>query len=115
LEARFISLGNSFVANIGSYEERIKELNWSLPEKELDYFKGDTINIGWYCSDRISLKGSPNKIALYYESLGGIEKKYTFNDIRLACNTFGAFFINLGVNNEDRICLFMDQMSEQYS
>ena len=102
------------MSNIGSYEERLKNFSWSLAENELSYKEGDTINIGWYCSDRICLNGMSEKIALYYEGFGGVEKKFTFNDIRLAGNTIGTFLRNLGLKNEDRICLFMDRIPELY-
>jgi acetyl-CoA synthetase len=102
------------MSNIGSYVEKLKDFNWSLAEKELGYEKGNKINIGWYCSDRICKKGKADKIALYYEDFNGIEKKYTFNDIRLASNTIGTFLTNLGLRNEDRICLFMDRVPELY-
>jgi len=69
----------SSMSNIGSYEERLKDFSWSVAEKELGYKQGDTINIGWYCSDRICLMGKAEKIALIYESYGGVKRKYTFN------------------------------------
>ena len=102
------------MSNIGSYEERLKKFDWSLAETELDYSEGDVINIGWYCSDRICQKGWGEKTALYYEGFGEIEKKFTFNDIRLASNTIGTFLSILGLKNEDRICLFMDRIPELY-
>jgi acetyl-CoA synthetase len=102
------------MSNIGSYEQRIKDFSWSVSENELEYKHGDVINIGWYCSDRICRKGKADKIALYYEGFGGIEKKYTFNDIRLAGNTIGSFLRSLGIKNEDRVCLFMDRIPELY-
>lgn len=102
------------MSNIGSYEERLENFSWSLPEKELEYSPGDVINIGWYCSDRICNKGGRDKIALYHESFGGAERKFTFNDIRLASNTIAKFLSDLGLNNEDRICLFMDRIPELY-
>ena len=77
------------MSNIGSYEERLKNFDWSVAKNELDYKDGDEINIGWYCSDKICQQGNSNKIALYYEGFGGHEKSYTFNDIRLASNTIG--------------------------
>ncbi len=102
------------MSNIGSYEERNKNFDWSIAEKELNYKNGDVINIGWYCSDRICEMGKANKLALVWEGLGGIEKKYTFNDIRLKSNTIAAFLKNLGIKNEERVCLFMDKMPELY-
>ena len=102
------------MSNIGNYDERLKNFNWSISEKELGYKEGDVINIGWYCSDRICQMGKANKTALLWEGLGGVEKKYTYNDIRLASNTIGAFLRNLGIKNEDRVCLFMDKIPELY-
>ena len=100
--------------NIGSYDQKIRDFSWSIPEKELEYKDGNVINIGWYCSDRICHQGKAGKIALIYEGFGGIEKRYTFNDIRLAGNTIGSFLRGLGIRNEDRVCLFMDRIPELY-
>ena len=97
-----------------SYEERLKDFDWSIAEKELEYKYGDVINIGWYCSDRICLKGKADKIALIYEGFGGTEKKYSFNDIRLASNTIGTFLWSLGIKHGDRVCVFMDRIPELY-
>jgi len=46
------------MSNIGSYEQRLKNFDWSIAAKELEYKEGDGINIGWYCSGRICRKGS---------------------------------------------------------
>ncbi len=97
-----------------SYDELTRDFDWSIAEKELEYKHGDVINIGWYCSDRICKKGNAGKTAMYYEGFGGIEKKYTFNDIRLAGNTIGAFLRRLGISDGDRVCLFMDRIPELY-
>jgi acetyl-CoA synthetase len=102
------------MSNIGSYQEKVKNFDWTQTENEIEYKAGDVINIGWYCSDRICQKGDGDKPALYYENFGGIEKKFTFNDIRLASNTIGSFLRDLGLRNEDRICLFMDRIPELY-
>ncbi len=50
-----------------SYEERLKQFDWSIAEKELGWRRGDPINIGWYCSDRICQLGSAAKPALIWE------------------------------------------------
>lgn len=102
------------MSNIGSYEERIKNFSWEIAEKELDYKKGDVINIGWHCTDRICQMGKANKTALIWEGHGGEEKRYTFDEIRKATNTIGHFLRGLGVKNEDRVCLFMDKIPELY-
>ncbi|MBN1416000.1 MAG: acetate--CoA ligase [Bacteroidales bacterium] len=102
------------MSNIGSYEERLRNFDWSIAADELEFRNGDVINIGWYCSDRICQKGKAGKVALYYEGFAGAEKKYTFNDVRLASNTIGTFLRELGLAKEDRICLFMDRIPELY-
>ncbi|MEN8123102.1 MAG: AMP-binding protein, partial [Bacteroidota bacterium] len=102
------------MSNIGSYEERIKNFSWSISEQELDYKNGNVINIGWYCTDRICKMGKASKLALIWEGFSGKEKKFTFNDIRLASNTIGQHLRDLGINNEDRVCLFMDKIPELY-
>jgi acetyl-CoA synthetase len=102
------------MSNIGYYEERLKNFDWSISEKELGHKKGDIINIGWYCSDRICLSGNSDKIALNFEGFDSVGKSYSFNDIRLASNTIGTLLRGLGIRNEDRVCLFMDRIPELY-
>jgi len=102
------------MSHIGSYEERIKNFDWSISEKELDYKEGNVINIGWYCSDRICQQGKANKTALIWEGLGGVEKRYTFNDVRIRSNVFATFLKKLGIKDGERVCLFMDKIPELY-
>jgi len=102
------------MSNIGSYDERIKNFDWVLSEKELNYTEGEEINIGWYCTDRICESGKGEKTALIWEGFGDIKKRFTFNDLRIASNTIGAFLRTLGIKEEDRVCLFMDRIPELY-
>jgi acetyl-CoA synthetase len=102
------------MSNIGSYDERIKNFEWTLAEKELDYEPGNIINIGWYCSDRICQMGKADKPALIWEGSTGIEKRYSYNDLRLNSNTIATFLQSLGIKPEDRVCLFMDKIPELY-
>jgi acetyl-CoA synthetase len=102
------------MSHIGSYDERVKNFSWNIAEQELGYKPGDVINIGWYCSDRICQMGKANKLGLIWDGLGGAEKRYTYNDIRLASNTIGQFLRDLGIIPGDRVCLFMDKIPELY-
>ena len=102
------------MSHVGSYEERAKNFDWSLSERELEYEPGKTLNIGWYCSDRICAMGKGDKPALLWESSTGKEKRYTFHDVRRASNTIGAFLRSLGIKDGDRVCLFMDKIPELY-
>ncbi|MGD0783111.1 MAG: AMP-binding protein, partial [Candidatus Aminicenantales bacterium] len=102
------------MSNIGSYDDRLKDFSWSIAERELEYTPGGAINIGWYCSDRICRMGHGSKTALLWEGLGGAEKKFTYDDIRRASNTVGAFLRGLGIREGERVCLFMDKIPELY-
>jgi acetyl-CoA synthetase len=102
------------MSHIESYDKRIEAFDWSLAEKELEHNNGGTINIGWYCSDRICQMGKADKTAIIWEGFGGQERRFNYDDIRIASNTIGAFLRGLGVKNEDRICLFMDKIPELY-
>jgi len=102
------------MSNIGRYEDCYKTFDWSIAEKELNYQPHGVINIGWYCSDRICEMGKGDKTALIWEGLGGAEKRFTYHDIRRASNTIGSFLKGLGIQPEDRVCLFMDKVPELY-
>lgn len=102
------------MSNIGSYEERMKDFDWSISERELEYESGGPINIGWYCTDRICKMGKGEKTALIWEGYDGNARTYTFNDARLASNTIAHDLKGLGIKQEDRVCLFMDKIPELY-
>ncbi|MDZ7331630.1 MAG: acetate--CoA ligase [candidate division KSB1 bacterium] len=102
------------MSNIGSYEERLKHFDWSIAEQELNYKPGDVINIGWYCSDRICEQGKGAKPALLWENSQGQQQRFSFDDIRRASNTIGAFLRKLGIQVGDRVCLFLDRVPELY-
>lgn len=102
------------MSNIGSYEQRLKDFDWSISEKELGYKKGDNINIGWYCTDRICQLGNADKLALIHQDHLGNVRNFTYNDIRQLSNTFAAFFVKLGLKPGERICIFMDRAPELY-
>jgi acetyl-CoA synthetase len=100
--------------NIRSYDERLKDFNWSISEKELGYKQGDIINIGWYLSDRICEMGKADKLALIWEGFNGEEKKYTYNDVKRFSNGFALYLQKTGIKPGDRVCLFMDRIPELY-
>jgi acetyl-CoA synthetase len=102
------------MSNIGEYGKVYQNFNWDISERELGYNKGDTINIGEYCSDRICKMGKGDKLALIWEGFSGESKKYTYNDIRIRSNTIASFLKNLGLKPGERICLFMDRIPELY-
>ncbi len=102
------------MSNIGSYGERLNDFDWSLSEQELDYNKGDVINIGWYCTDRNCEQGLAEKTAFIWENAAGDERTYTFDDMRVLTNTIASYLKELGLEPGDRICLFLDRVPELY-
>ena len=102
------------MGQIGSYDEKVNDFNWEMVEHELGYKKGDKLNIGYYCSDRICELGNSDKLALIWEAHTGEVKKYTFNELRILTNTMAHYLQNLGVKAGDRVCLFMDKIPELY-
>ncbi len=102
------------MSNIGSYEQRLEGFEWAIAERELGYSAGDTINIGFYCSDRICTLGKAAKKALIWEDAQGHEKVFTYDDLRQYSNGVAAFLARLGVEPGQRVCLFMDRVPELY-
>jgi acetyl-CoA synthetase len=102
------------MSNIGSYEKRLEHFDWSIAEEELGFKAGDTINIGWHCSDRICQNGHADKLALIWEDHAGTEKRFTYNDVRVLSNTIANFLGKLEIHPGERVCLFMDRVPELY-
>jgi acetyl-CoA synthetase len=102
------------MADTFSYEERTKQFDWSLAERELGWRRGDPINIGWYCSDRVCRLGQGAKRALIWEDSEGNGRTYTFDDLRVLSNTIGQYLRRQGIGPGDRVCLFMDRVPELY-
>jgi len=97
-----------------SYEEERNTFSWNIAEKELGYKKGDVINIGEYCTDRICRLGKGDKLGFVWEGHAGDVKEFTFNDMRIYTNTIAAYLKKVGLNPGERICLFMDKVPELY-
>jgi acetyl-CoA synthetase len=92
----------------------VDRFDWSIAEKELGWHAGESINIGWYCSDRICRRGQGGKPALVWEDVEGNGRTYTFDELRVRSNTIGQYLRRLGLGPGDRICLFMDRIPELY-
>jgi acetyl-CoA synthetase len=97
-----------------TYDERFAGFDWSIGERELGYVRGGPINIGWHCTDRLCALGLGGKRALVWEDFRGLEKSFTFDQLRVLTNTFAVFLRSLGLTPGDRVCLFMDRVPELY-
>ena len=97
-----------------SYEELTAKFEWKVAEQQLGYEPGDSINIGWMCSDRICQLGLANKWALLWEDYQGNENRFTYDDVRILSNTIAHFLYGLDLRPAERVCLFMDRVPELY-
>jgi acetyl-CoA synthetase len=96
------------------YEQRVKDFDWGVAERELGWRRDDPINIGWHCSDRICRLGHGAKPALIWEGAEAKGRTYSFDDLRVLSNTIGQYLRRLGIGPGDRVCLFMDRIPELY-
>ncbi len=97
-----------------TYEERLEGFDWSIAERELGWKRGEPINIGWHCSDRICELGRGAHPALLWEGSGGEERRYSYDDLRVLSNTIAAYLQRLGIRPGERVCLFLDRVPELY-
>jgi len=97
-----------------TYEDRLRGFDWKQSADELGWTEGDVINIGWHCTDRICAQGKADKTALIWEDFRGASRTYTFDDLRVLTNTFAQFLLDQGVEQGDRVCMFMDRVPELY-
>ncbi len=102
------------MSNIGSYEQRLKDFDWKIAEKVLDWKEGELLNIGSICSDRICARGGARKTAMIWEGFGGKKKTFTFDDIRVYSNGFAHLLESVGIVPGDRVCIFMDKIPALY-
>src|SRR5512135_1252873 len=102
------------LCNSGAYEERLRDFDWAIAEKELGWGRGDPVNIGWHLTDRICRLGLARKPALLWEGSDGRERTYTFDDLRLLTNAVAAALSRLHLAPSERICLFLDRVPELY-
>jgi acetyl-CoA synthetase len=100
--------------NIGSYDKVYKGFTWDVAKKELGYKEGSSINIGYYCTDRICEQGKGNKLALIWEGHGGETRKYTFKDLSINSNNYAHLLRSLGIKDGERVFIFMDRIPDLY-
>jgi acetyl-CoA synthetase len=102
------------MSNSPAYQELTANFDWAIAERELGYKPGGPINIGAMCSDRLCDLGLAKKVALLWEDYQGNAKRFTYDDIRVLSNTIACFLCDLGIQPGERVCLFMDRVSELY-
>jgi acetyl-CoA synthetase len=97
-----------------AFEDRAPEFDWSVAERDLGYRPGESLNVGWHCTDRLCLRGLARHPALVWEDFQGHGRTYTFDGLRRRSNAVAQFLRGLGLGPGDRICLFLDRVPELY-
>jgi len=102
------------MSDVIPYEKRLENFDWAIGERELGWRRGEPINIGWYCSDRICRQGHGSRRALVWEDAQGHGRTYSYDDLRLLSNTIASHLKGLGIQPGERVCLFLDRVPELY-
>lgn len=87
-----------------NYERVYEGWRWDIPER---------YNIGCDCVDKnAEMPERKNRVALYWESEKGEERKYTYWEMRSLTNRFGNALKGLGVKREDRFLIRLPNLPE---
>ena len=102
------------MSNMGPYEDRVRDFDWSIAKDVLEWSDDEVLNIGAICSDRVCERGRGDKTALIWEGFGGKQQSYSFDDLRVLSNGFAKMLQGLGIEPGDRVCVFMDKIPSLY-
>jgi len=103
------------MSNIGSYDERLKNFDWSIARRELGYDQAPTKNIAYFLADRNCEQGRGAKVAMIWENAeGDVARRLTFDDLRRYSNAYARLLEDLGVGPGERVCIFMDKIPDLY-
>lgn len=85
----------------GSFDEIWQQFRWELPEQ---------FNMGMAVCDRHSAYG--DRVALYYENEAGVERQFTFADLKRDSDRLANVLQGLGIKRGDRIASALPQRVE---
>ena len=85
-------------------------LEWELPDAR--WFVGGRLNVSYNCVDRHVLAGRGDKVALHWEGEPGDTRSITYADLHADVQRFANVLKGLGVEQGDRICIYMPMIPE---
>jgi len=97
--------------NLTDYGRVYDTFTWAETEKELDWVRGEPVNIAYTCVDRHVRAGKGERTALLWDN-GSNRKSYTFNDLSDLTNRFANGLKKLGVRRGERVVLFLPSSPE---
>jgi acetyl-CoA synthetase len=92
----------------------VARVDWTTAARELGWTSGQPVNLGWMISDRLCERGRGGHPALLWENAEGLERRFTFDDLRRLSDSAAAFLARHDLGPGDRICLFLDRVPELY-
>jgi acetyl-CoA synthetase len=85
-------------------------LEWELPDAR--WFVGGTLNVSYNCLDRHVEAGRGDKVAIHWEGEPGDTRTLTYADLLDQVERFANVLLGLGVERDDRICIYMPMIPE---
>jgi acetyl-CoA synthetase len=85
-------------------------LEWDLPDAR--WFVGGQLNVSHNCVDRHVLAGRGDRVALHWEGEPGDTRTITYADLHADVQRFANVLKGLGVEQGDRICIYMPMIPE---
>ncbi|NNE23778.1 MAG: propionyl-CoA synthetase [Rhizobiales bacterium] len=105
----------------GFWSEAAKDVAWSKPADQIfanvdgldRWFIGARCNTCYNCVDRHIEDGRGEQAAVIYDSpITGAKRTYTYNELRDEVATLGAILQDLGVEEGDRVIVYMPMVPE---
>ncbi|MFU8867399.1 acetate--CoA ligase [Natronococcus sp.] len=77
-----------------------------------EWFSGGTLNASYNCLDRHLEAGRKTHAAIRWEGKRGERETYTYQDLATAVNEFAATLLDLGVEEDDIVTLYLPMIPE---
>jgi hypothetical protein len=85
-------------------------LEWELPFAK--WFVGGELNVAYNCLDRHVEAGRGDKVAFHWEGEPGDTRTITYADLLARCSASPTCCKGLGVEQGDRVCIYMPMIPE---
>lgn len=100
-------------ANLGSYEDAVRNFDWGNIEKQFSWSETGKVNMAYEAIDRHVEAGRGDTIALHYSDAQR-DESYTYADLSRQSARFANVLRGLGIAKGDRVFIFMPRTPELY-
>ena len=99
--------------NMPDYDKAYADFSWKEVEKSFSWHETGQVNMAYEAIDRHVETSLKDNIALYYSDQDR-DEKYTFQDMKSLSNRFGNVLRKIGIQQAERVFLFMPRTPEIY-